>query len=554
MATEDEKVRERANRARVRGQIAGKPKISLKDVRQTTGNKPQADSRKAFKDARRKVRGFARGAGRLGGAATVEVAGVGGEAAGGFAEGLGLKDKADAAKKAGKKGTQKLGESLKEAGEAAKKIPGAAKGLAKRTAIGTAKFGLRTLPGVGAGFLAAEAFKPTDQLVAQGGFAPEVKAESEDEKFLGFSKGGLQAAGSAALGTIRGALGFPAEGSEVEQTPQDPGLRFPVPPAGAPPVAAPPAGASPVAAPPAGAPPAGAPPAGIRGAFTTGSGAEVPAPGQGFFVNPQEQRTNLGTGAGAGLRQAATTAQPEQLEGTNRRTLDALSEGVNRGGVASAFGALATGGNVLRQEAAERQQQRQLQQQTQRQGALLDVAVVNAKADIADLPLKQQEQFNKVIDSINTGIREATEANDQKALNRERSRAFQGAIRNDQGPERVIANAIVANDLEEVFGASLLADIGISSGRGFLDLLQNLGNQPTVPLNPSGQTFLDRETGNIMRLNAQGGAPQILAGFNQLPDDTQDFFKQSGVLTSIRDKKGLRTLQAGGPATAGVLR
>jgi hypothetical protein len=558
MATEDEKVRARQANAQARGQ-------SPRSTRVTSGNANSSSLIDKLKNARGGVRSGVGTAGRVAGATAAEGVGLGKTFVEGVAEGAGIKEKAAKATKAG---ASKASEGLNAARGAAKKIPGAVGRFAGRAALGAGKL---AVPGVGVALLANQARKSTEQLQSQAGGERISPLRGEgpgpvnlERKGFGFDTSpptaseiargptgipsallsrvqipdSVLAAGQAGLGAIRGAFDPTADTSPVA----------PPPSAAAPPPTQTGGGVTQALGAAAGN--AGAQ-QGARSTFT-GSGTELPKSGTGFFTNTAGERTNLGT-PDASQEQGLRGAQQEEAAPTqNEEILQKLSDQAREGGIASAFGGLAAGGNVLREQAANRQRQFQTQENEQTQQNKIDIELTKAAAKAGpDREKAFAEESRKTLQDLTA----AEGADDSGAsLSRLKDNLAANSIRDINGPQAAIFSGLVSQELTELSDVSKISNlIGLGDGRNLFDLLSE-SQEPVVSLNPENSVFFDRASGKIQqRSNTEKEGVQDLVDFDALPKRTQDFLRAKGILVS-KNAKGEKGLRGGGVESSGRLR
>ena len=551
MATEDEKVRARQANAQARGQ-------SPRSTRVTSGNANSSSLIDKLKTARGGVRSGVGTAGRVAGATAAEGVGLGKTFVEGVAEGAGIKEKAAKATKAG---ASKGKEGLKAAGSAAKKIPGAVGRFAGRAALGLGKL---AVPGVGTALLANQARRTPEQLQSQAGGERVSPLRGDgngptnlERKGFGFDTSpptaseiargptgipsallsrvqipdSVLAAGQAAFGAVRGSVGAEAEGS------LDPAVT------GAPAAAATP--------PPTQVAGGGTPGQGARSTFT-GAGTELPKSGTGFFTNADGERTNVGTPNAAGPEQGLRGAQQAPAQTQNEELTQTLADQARGGGLASAFGAVASGGNVLREQAAGRQRQFQTQEAEQTQQNKIDIELTKAAAKAGP---DREKQFTAQTNTRLEALNAAEAADDSGAsLGRLKDSLAAGALRDIEGPDAAIFSGLVSDELTQLSDASKISNlIGLGDGRNLFDVLSE-SNEPVVSLNPENSVIFDRASGEIRQASTTAGeGPQKLVDFDGLPKRTQDFLRAKGILIG-KNKKGKTELQAGGTGSSGRLR
>lgn len=533
-----EETRRKQARARARAQ----------GLRETTGNEPSRSARQTFQEGRRTVRGAARSAGRVAGAAAAETAGVAGEAAGGAAEGLGFNERARAA---GRATTTKAAEGLRRARSGIR-------GLGSKLLRGTGV--------VGAGLaLGQEALDtPKDEIGTRFSRLNPVTVLPTAAADFGLRRARGEGVGQALSGAARGAVA-PISSGFVNQPEDDPfrgtqptlresilnrnddGQQFLEQVQGV-------TGAQPGAGGGANQQQnvqVGAPAAGLRQPAQAGQ-RRFGDPGTGFIRNEQTGDVTVLNTPPAQETQGLRAVQPQQDQTQNERILERLAGQAERGGLASAFVGAAAGGNVLREQAAQRQRQEQRQQQQQEFQNDLAITLQGQRAKLAALPLKAREQFQEEVRTSLDALTAAENEGNEQAVNREKDVIAQHAINDPEGGNAAIFSTVAAQEIQELAGPDLLSLIGISPGRSIVDYLAE-SEEPVVSLNPENTVFFDRDSGEIrQRSTTPDEPPQKLVDFNALPQRTQDFLRARGVLTG-RDEKGRKRLERGGRASRGEL-
>lgn len=302
-------------------------------------------------------------------------------------------------------------------------------------------------------------------------------------------------------------------------------------------------------------PPAAAPPAGTRGAFQGGQRV-TPAAGTGSITNettgavtdlnfPQQERPGL---------RAAAQPESEQLEGTNRRVLDRLSEQAKRGGVASAFGALNAGGNVLQQEATERQRQEQRQSQSAELNNKLNIALDKSATTRATLGADEDKAFQSNLRTTQDAIAKARESGDQGAVDRELDAAFRVAIEKPDSAQGLLAGVEASQELSDLAGSGILDALVPGTERGLVDYLGSLseGGEPVVSLDPENTTRVNFDNGTVEQLSPDGSTFQELVSFSDLSRRTQDLLRSKGVIKVGETEQNPAGVQQGDPTRTGV--
>jgi hypothetical protein len=256
------------------------------------------------------------------------------------------------------------------------------------------------------------------------------------------------------------------------------------------------------------------------------------------------ERAQRGEGQpAAGLRAAGAPGAPGG-RGESSDLLNRLGSQAAGGGLASAFGALNVGGNVLRREAAERTRasDRGIAATDARNKLNLELTKIGAQsaADTAKNATKDavglSESVNKAIDS-----------GDPEQLANVRSSIFQSFESNPENPAtRAAMSNLIAQDIrdntESSFFGALFNPFG--AGRGPLDLLKSGGQGG---FNNDFQDALNKvvhntSTGELEIANPDGsGRRQFLANMSDLQPETRQ------ALLAL----GLQTEGAGQPVTRG---
>lgn len=551
--TEDAKVRTRQARAQQRGQVA-------KSTRATTGNQPTARLRDAFKGKAAKLRAAARGAagglGELGGATVAETAGLVKEGAKGFGRGSGITGQAaDVAKK----GVSKASAGLNAAKTAAGRL--GSSGFVQGAKL-LAKGG-----GAAVGLAADVVTNPAQDIGSRLERQNPLTAGPAAIKDFAARRFAGQGLGQAFRGTARGALapislGFVDEPTDDPQRPGDRGpslfekatARFGNQPDDI-------GGQVQGAQTPANVPQGPIPgtPGGARGAFTQApvegppaprAGGLVPPPGTGSFTN---ERTGAVTNLNfpqeeQGLRGAQQQA-PAQTQ--NEELTQTLADQARGGGLSSAFGAIASGGNVLREQAANRQRQFQTQEAAQTQQNKIEIELTKAAAKAGP---ERQQFFADESRALREDLATAEAADDDGvSLNRVKDSLAASALRDINGPGAAIFSGIVSEELTAfVENTGFLDLLGLGTGRNLFDRLSE-NKEPVFTLNPEKGVFFDREKEAIFKKSeTQGEGPQRIVDFKALPKRTKDFFRAKGIFVG-KNKEGKRGLQLGGGAASGRL-
>jgi hypothetical protein len=245
-------------------------------------------------------------------------------------------------------------------------------------------------------------------------------------------------------------------------------------------------------------------------------------------------------------------AQEAPGQTQNEEILKTLSGQAQAGGLSSAFGALAAGGNVLREQAANRQRQFQTQEAEQTQQNKIEIELTKAAAKAGPGREKQfADESRALLQDLTTA--EAAD-DDGTSLDRLKDNLAAGSIRDINGPGAAIFSGLVSEEITNLSSVKKFSNlIGLGPGRNLFDFLSE-SNEPVVTLNPENQVVFDRATGKIIqRSTTQGEDDQELVDFSALPKRTQDFLRAKGILIG-KDKKGKSQLQLGGRDASGRLR
>ncbi len=556
--TFDEQVKRRAERARTRGQLP-------KSTRATSGNVPQAKLvdrlRAGVEGASKGARSAAGTAGRVTAGVAQEAGGIGKAFVGGAAEQLGV---SEPVKQGASRAQQGLRSAREGAGKVASKLGGAAKfvgrlaGPATGAAVALGTTPVQDIP---------ETLQRANPLTAIPRFARDVASDIGEGRGVGeaFGRSARRAIAPLSLGLVddptktgdRGPTPFNLLTSSAARDE----LSGAVNPGGAPQAAG--QGAQ---GPGATAPPAAPPPTGAQGAFrgapsargdvgpiaptTPGAGNLVPAPGTGSFTNERTGAvTDLNFPQRAEQERGLRAAAPGPT--VNEDITQKLADQARGGGIASAFGAIASGGNVLREQAAGRQ--RQFQKQEQRQEFENDLSIAFTKAT-ADLPLKEREQVSEQGRTRLDALNAAEDSGNEAAVQRERANTFQSAIQGNKA-DTTIANGLAAEEINQLANEGGFFDlIGLGPGRSLLDVIGDFGDQPVVTLDAQKGTFIDRRTGVISQKDPDTGQVKRLGDLEGISREAQDFLRSTGTLLEPDKKTGKLGLRAGGPQSAGRLR
>ena len=224
----------------------------------------------------------------------------------------------------------------------------------------------------------------------------------------------------------------------------------------------------------------------------------------------------------AGLR-AAGAAQGDNRS-LDERILGRLAGG---SGLASAFGALAAGGNVLRQRAAERGFARSTAARQQDIDAAAATAAADRNVDIAKIAQTQGRDFANQLTSIQSGFAKARESGTQDEFLDSTARA---ATDNPNGPEAAFYGPIVGNEIREAAGKGFLTSLNPATERGIFDWLASFGQggQAEPLLTPEGQVTINSQTGSIEIVSPDGSTRQELFDLEGLPPRSQEYLRALG--------------------------
>ncbi len=545
--TFDEQVKRRAERARTRGQLP-------KSTRATAGNVPQAKLvdklRASVEGASKGARGVASTAGKVTAGVAQEAGGIGKAFVGGAAEQLGV---TEPVKQGASRAQQGLRSAREGAGKVASKLGGAAKfvgrlaGPVTGAAVALGATPVRDIP---------ETLQRANPLTAIPRFARDVASDIGEGRGVGeaFGRSARRAVAPLSLGLVddptktgdRGPTPFNLLTSSAARDE----LTGAVNPGGAPQAAGQGTQGPGATAPPVPAPGVdGGGRTGVEGAFRNGERA-LPAPGTGTITNERTGAvTDLNFPQRAEQERGLRAAAPGPT--VNEDITQKLADQARGGGIASAFGAIASGGNVLREQAANRQ--RQFQQQTQRQEFENDLSIAFTKAT-ADLPLKEREQVSEQGRTRLDALNAAEDSGNEAAVQRERANTFQSAIQGNKA-DTTIANGLAAEEINQLANEGGFFDlIGLGPGRSLLDVIGDFGDQPVVTLDAQKGTFIDRRTGVISQKDPDTGQVKKLGDLEGISREAQDFLRSTGTLLEPDKKTGKLGLRAGGPQSAGRLR
>lgn len=374
--------------------------------RVTSGNQNTAEMRQAFRDANPQ-RETIRGTGRSGGGASINI---------------------DDTPRPGETRAQKTARSgVKQVKKAAKSVADTAKAAKNIGIVGTlARGGAKLVSGVGTAFLANEALSnTTEQLEQKSGLQPirplrgtqpegqppgaqaPVNLERPGDKFLSVLP--------PIVGAVRGAFGFGEDAPET--TPAPTGLRE----------------------------------------FTNADigGGELNRGTDSVEKNQAVAQRLSDKGAkerAAGLRAAEAAAGDGRS--LDEKILERLSGGSN---LASAFGALNAGGNVLRQRAAERGRDFSAQQSSLRRRETADLGLRNslatesAKAGLnarADAPANAAK-FEQERRSFSKLREDAIASGDSRQVERAENTIIDSAVDDPNGPAAGEAQSMLSKVLME---------------------------------------------------------------------------------------------------------
>lgn len=303
----------------------------------------------------------------------------------------------------------------------------------------------------------------------------------------------------------------------------------------------------------------GAPTPGVRQFVDRGV---LPPSGTGFVgrvstVDEQGNRIADPETAARGLRAIGTPRTPEQQAATqtpaapaqtqNEELTQKLADQARGGGIASAFGAIASGGNVLREQAANRSRQAQQQSQQAELKNNLDIAI---QKSTAGLGAEQQDQAFKQQRARFDALAAAEEAGNEQAAARERSGIFQAGIKNIDGPDGATAGVLASQELNKFIQEKGVLDLlGLGPGRNLYQVITE-SEEPQVSLNPNDTVYFDRASGELrQRSQVEGKDDQKIVDLSATSADLQDFLRATGI---IRDQKG--NFASGGQQARGAFR
>ena len=249
-----------------------------------------------------------------------------------------------------------------------------------------------------------------------------------------------------------------------------------------------------------------------------------------------------------GLRAAGAPAAPGAPGAPGGREssdlLNRLGSQAAAGGLASAFGALNVGGNVLRREAADRTRANEAQVAATDASNDLNLALTKIAAQSA---VDTKKNATKDAVGLTESVNKAIESRDPEQVANVRSAIFQSFQQNPKNPAtRAAMSNLIAEDIrnntESSFFGAFFNPFG--AGRGPLDLLKSGGqggfnNDFQDAIN---KVVLNTSTRKIEIANPDGsGERQFLANIDDLQPETRQALFDFG----------LQTEGAGQPVTRG---
>lgn len=324
----------------------------------------------------------------------------------------------------------------------------------------------------------------------------------------------LQASGRTVLGTIRGGLGFPAEDEAAEigeplQTrspfdPDNPGVRL-------------------FTNEDARNAAQGLTPASRRGTASLEQNQEVL---DRLLARNAEQRqqglrnaaaAGAGAGAGAGLQE---------------RTLDRLASQARGGGLASAFGALRVGGNLLRKEAADRTRAARAAEANREFGRDVALQQLRNQPQLAANEAAAQQQAFENANTLTEQRRNLIAEGRPEEVEAFDNRIFSDALQGVPGAGQV-ASGIVGQELE-----ALRQDRG-----AFQRVAEFFSGVNTQPLGPDAgfAVSVNPNNGRIQVLN-DNGKLQPIGNLSDLSPQTANFLRDTAAFV---DAEGNVTKPAG---------
>lgn len=428
---------------------------------------------------------------------------------------------------------------------------GAAARLAGRGLLGLARRAPIPAAGIAAVSEGGRAISDPAAAARAGGFAPEVEAEnvtrgriaeqagalnegsiagiSADEVAGGINPRGVQEALSAVAGVGRRAVGLPAgpEGEAAGIADAD--------------------AATPTQR-------------GLRG------GVAAASPSANFAQSSSGNRINFESGqpdqGRAGLRRPAAAADTLDRAATEseRRLADIFGEGARGGGLASAFALPNLAGNILRREAGGRVSAREERQAELDRQAGITEAGLRGKAGERGNQLASQRLKTETLRNIRSDLDAARESGDDDKIAQAESRIVADAIDNGPGTAEFQAGSQIVG--AEVQAAAedrgliqrFVDEFTAGDEAGFISSVVDAGaralasGDPEQELAPESGLFLDSRTGNILKRADDGGPAQIQIEFDDLTDQSKQFFRSFGISGQLEEKRRgeLKGAQRGG--------
>jgi len=264
---------------------------------------------------------------------------------------------------------------------------------------------------------------------------------------------------------------------------------------------------------------------------------------------------NQGERQAQGLR-AAERQQLAQIDGRQSSSgLDQLGRQAAGGGIASAFGALALGGNQLRREAAERGRDFEREQTATDASNAIQNTLAGQSARFAALDQAAQKQVG---DNLNRSSQTLSELrqNDPQGAEQFLDTQFSLAVSQPNNLEaNIFAGAEAGRELRDAAGKGFFDALDPGTERGLIDFIASWGEggQAEPLLLTSGpneglQVTINAQTGDIEMVSPDGSQRQSLDFIGDVSPRLREFLKAKAFQTN----QGQLSRQPGDPNRAGL--
>lgn len=252
-----------------------------------------------------------------------------------------------------------------------------------------------------------------------------------------------------------------------------------------------------------------------------------------------------------GLRREAAPADTLDRAATEseRRLADIFGEQARGGGLASAFALPNLAGNILRREAGGR-----ISRQEERE-AVLDREADTAQAGLRGRASERTNQLasqkfkTETLRNIRSDLDAARESGDDDRIAQAESRVVADAIDNGPGSaefqagSQIIGAEVQAAASDRGLIRRFIDEFSAGDDAGFISSVVDAGaralssGDPEQELAPESGLFLDSRTGNILKRADDGGPSQIQIEFDDLSDQSKQFFRSFGISGQLEEKR-----------------